>query len=238
MKRVERDYIVLPPLLINASDFGAPTVRTRAFFVGYLRTSDFSLQEKDFAPSRHVKRTYVRDAFRGLPRDISVNGRAGGWRKVGHHGTSRFAGRLKAYVPRGVGDDAALRSLRRQRLVSGFLGTVHSASVKRRFSKVPQGVRDEVSKSHRLAFDGFCPTMRAGTGSDRGRFQAVRPLHPTVDRVITPREAARLQGFPDWYQFSSTRWHSFRLIGGSVSPIVAERLLLVIRRALDTFEQE
>ena len=57
MKRVERDYIVLPPLLINASDVGAPTVRTRAFFVGYLRTSDFSLQEKDFAPSRHVKRT-------------------------------------------------------------------------------------------------------------------------------------------------------------------------------------
>ena len=70
------------------------------------------------------------------------------------------------------------------------------ASVKRRISKVPQGVRDEVSKSHRLAFDGFCPTMRAGTGSDRGRFQAVRPLHPTVDRVITPRGSGAPSGIP------------------------------------------
>ncbi len=35
----------------------------------------------------------------------------------------------------------------------------------------------------------------------------------------------RLQGFPDWYSFHHTKWHSFRQIGNSVSPIVAEALL-------------
>ncbi|MBT3193365.1 MAG: DNA cytosine methyltransferase, partial [Verrucomicrobia bacterium] len=32
----------------------------------------------------------------------------------------------------------------------------------------------------------------------------------------------RLQGFPDWFQFSPTKWHSFRQIGNSVCPLLAE----------------
>ncbi|MFX8164462.1 DNA cytosine methyltransferase [Acinetobacter baumannii] len=48
--------------------------------------------------------------------------------------------------------------------------------------------------------------------------------------MITPREAARLQGFPDWFQFHPTKWHSFRQIGNSVSPIVAEHIMRVLAR--------
>jgi len=88
---------------------------------------------------------------------------------------------------------------------------------------------DKVSKFPRLSWDGLCPTLRAGTDSSRGSYQAVRPIHPDKNRVITPREAARLQGFPDWFQFSPTKWHSFRQIGNSVSPFVAEAVLDVIR---------
>jgi DNA (cytosine-5)-methyltransferase 1 len=80
--------------------------------------------------------------------------------------------------------------------------------------------------------EGYCPTLRAGTGPDRGSFQAVRPIHYLRPRVITPREAARLQGFPDWYQFDQTKWHSFRQIGNSVSPLVAEVVLRRVRKVL------
>ncbi|KAA1337570.1 DNA cytosine methyltransferase, partial [Escherichia coli] len=69
------------------------------------------------------------------------------------------------------------------------------------------------------------PTLRAGTGADKGSHQAVRPLHPDSGRVITVREAARLQGFPDWFCFHPTKWHSFRMIGNSVSPIVSKAIL-------------
>lgn len=60
----------------------------------------------------------------------------------------------------------------------------------------------------------------------------MRPIHPAEPRVITVREAARLQGFPDWFTFSSTKWHSFRMIGNSVSPLVAKHLLGEIKRRL------
>jgi DNA (cytosine-5)-methyltransferase 1 len=84
----------------------------------------------------------------------------------------------------------------------------------------------------RLAWGGQSPTIRAGTGADRGSYQSVRPIHPSEPRVITVREAARLQGFPDAFRFHPTVWHSFRMIGNSVSPIIAHRLLSLIRDRL------
>lgn len=49
----------------------------------------------------------------------------------------------------------------------------------------------------------------------QGRF-----LHPTRMRTITPHEAARLQGFPDFYDFSpaSTVTALRKMIGNAVAP--------------------
>ena len=94
------------------------------------------------------------------------------------------------------------------------------------------GKTDKISKFPRLSWNGLCPTIRAGTDHRRGSYQAARPIHPEKNRVITPREAARLQGFPDWFQFSPTKWHSFRQIGNSISPLLAEAILSVIRQHL------
>ena len=120
-----------------------------------------------------------------------------------------------------------------QGLVTGFFSTKHTAAVEQRFSNVEQGKVDRISKYPRLKWDGISPTLRAGTGSDRGSFQAVRPIHPDDPRVITVREAARIQGFPDWFIFHPTKWHSFRMIGNSVSPVVSTHLLSKILSAMN-----
>lgn len=231
---VEGSYVVLPPMKLAANEYGAPTVRTRVFFFGYRRDEMQQLTVNDFMPPKGAEVVRVRDALRGLSKRISPDwqSEAESWRIVRVQGDGYFASRLHGHVPAGVGDPVALRRLRKERRASGFLGTAHSDEVAKRYAEIEHGKRDPVSRSHRLDPDGFCPTLRAGTGSDRGRFQAVRPLHPTENRVITPREAARLQGFPDWFQFSPTKWHSFRQIGSSVSPIVAEHVLTVVRKAL------
>lgn len=54
-------------------------------------------------------------------------------------------------------------------------------------------------------------------------------LHPTQNRAITPREAARLQSFPDWYQFAGpyVQFHGaheqdrYEQIGDAIPPLLA-----------------
>lgn len=232
MSLVPRRYRVLPPISVKASNYGAPTTRTRVFFLGYDADRADALSLDDFAPDNHED-VRVRHALALLPRIWSSwQSEAQGWRSVGVLEDSDFANRITDHVPAGVGDVRALARLKKRREVSGFLGTHHSAETVRRFRALRPGERDQVSKCMRLDADGYCPTLRAGTGPDRGSYQAIRPVHPNSPRVISPREGARLQGFPDWFQFHATKWHAFRQIGNSVSPIVAETLLARIKKAL------
>ena len=234
LARVSKDYVILDPIKICASDYGAPTTRTRVFFFGYLPDRMKGFNCAPFVVPNDVTLVTVRDALDGLPVDVDPHWQTEeqGWRRSDNPGTGYFATRLRGHVPRGVGDARALKRLRNEGLSSGTLGTVHSPEVTKRFASLRHGELDGVSKARRLDPDGYCPTIRAGTGPDRGSYQAVRPIHPIVPRAITPREGARLQGFPDWFTFSPSKWHSFRQIGNSVSPIMAERLMTVIRDSL------
>lgn len=69
----------------------------------------------------------------------------------------------------------------------------------------------------RLRADGQAPTITGGFDSfTRGRYG-----HPFVNRPLTPREAARLQGFPDYFRFAGTRWDVRSQIGNAVPPPLA-----------------
>ena len=224
--KVENKYRILKPFTLTAMKFGVPTTRERVFFYGYLEDEIDSIEPMDFEAS-NVKSVRVKDALKGLPPEIKPHWirEEDGWRKINREIRGDFGSKLYGRIPDGVGDAEAITRLKENNEVSGCLGTRHTKRVSDRYLKIKPGETDSVSRSCRLKPDGFCPTLRAGTGSDKGSYQAVRPLHPTENRVITPREAARLQGFPDWFRFHSTKWHSFRQIGNSVSPILAEHIL-------------
>jgi DNA (cytosine-5)-methyltransferase 1 len=230
--QIPKKYVVLEPFTVRASDWGAPTTRTRVFFYGYDPGRVNGLGVGDFTPTRTAD-VRVGDALAHLPGVRAAwQSEPQSWRKVGELDRSYFASRVVGHVPTGIGDSGAIERFRKKREVSGFLGTVHQKSTVRRFDALRPGQCDRVSKCTRLDPAGYCPTLRAGTGSERGSYQAIRPVHPRSPRVITPREGARLQGFPDWFQFHPTKWHAFRQLGNSVSPIVAECLLKKIYDAM------
>ena len=52
-------------------------------------------------------------------------------------------------------------------------------------------------------------------------------------RVITVREAARLQSFPDGFVFSGTMNPAFRQIGNAVPPVMARALAQTIVSSLN-----
>jgi len=226
---VRPSYQLLPPIAVRANEYGAPTNRKRIFFIGYNPDHFRRLTEEDFAPQPDIEKVKVRRALAGLPRKISPEwqAEAEGWRRARKMADSAFASKVCGEIPEGVGDPESIERYKLTNSVSGCLGTRHSEEVAARYHALDYGRKDNISKSVRLAPTGYCPTLRAGTGSDRGSYQAVRPIHPYEARVITPREAARLQGFPDWFVLHPTKWHSFRQIGNSVSPIVAESLMKV-----------
>lgn len=229
-KQIKKDYVLLDPMKLKASDFGAPTSRERVFFIGYRRDDISPFAKDDFEEQKVAKITTVATALQGLPKQIRSEwlSEEQSWRSVKPVSTSYFKRYIDGNIPDGMGDQEAVRKYKEEGLISGCFGTRHSPEVLRRYKKLLPGQNDPISRSVRLTKNGLCPTLRAGTGSDKGSYQAVRPIHPTAHRVITPREAARLQGFPDWFQFAPSKWHSFRQIGNSVSPILSEKVLRVI----------
>ena len=227
-------YQLLEPLVLDASDFGAPTVRKRVFFIGYLPDKVESLAAEDFDREKWAQKTTVEIALTGLPRRLKDTWLTDefGWRPLRVTRCGRYWTKIHGEIPQGIGDEETLAKFREDRLVSGCIATLHTTEVKRRFGRVPEGGVDPISRAQRLHRHGQCPTLRAGTGPERGSFQALRPIHFNEPRAITPREAARLQGFPDWFRFDSTKWHSFQGIGNSVSPFVAEAIFRAIYRKL------
>jgi DNA (cytosine-5)-methyltransferase 1 len=210
---VDAHYTVCGPFVLDAADYGAATSRPRVFVVGYDSSDVDSLTADEIKlPATH--KATVRDALHDLQSATPTDDENGFdfWQYSAPAVNSRYQSRLRSLTGR----------------FSGHRKTPHRADIAARFASVEPGKIDSVGRHPRLSWDGTCPTLRAGTGADKGSYQAVRPLHPEEPRVITVREAARLQGFPDDFLFHPTVWHSFRMIGNSVSPFMSHHLLSLI----------
>jgi DNA (cytosine-5)-methyltransferase 1 len=214
-------YVILGPMMIDAAEFGAPTSRKRLFVFG-VDPSDWDVPESADLEGAKAPPLTVRDAIHDLMTAKFVGTDDDGrdwWQYDGRRRISAYAKAARSSPPAGLGLGAIPGRF------SGHSKTRHTEAVVRRFGTVPMGQREPIGKHHRLDWEAQAPALRAGTGSDRGSYQSVRPIHPSEDRVVTPREAARLQGFPDWFAFHPTVWHSFRMIGNSLSPFVSRAVL-------------
>ncbi|WP_345530621.1 DNA cytosine methyltransferase, partial [Actinoplanes utahensis] len=63
-------------------------------------------------------------------------------------------------------------------------------------------------------------------------------IHPTEARSITVREAARLQSFPDDFEFPVARTHAFKQVGNAVPPLLAQAIATAVRKTVLGISQD
>ena len=83
----------------------------------------------------------------------------------------------------------------------------------------------------RLSWDAPAQTITSGFGSiGQGRY-----MHPDQPRALTAHEAARIQGFPDYFRFDavSRRSDIATMIGNAVPPALTRELVAHLLRGVD-----
>lgn len=224
-------YEVAEPCVLDASKVGLPQARRRVLLVGWKRGETPVDVEGLLRLQRPL--VTVAEAIGDLPpvEDIDT---------LRKHDTYvlpiRDARGRSAYAEamRGLATGLARPRQWDGRSLTGCAQTLHTNAVEKRFQATKPGEMEPISRYRRLKADGVAPTLRAGTGPDHGSHTPPRPIHYRAPRVITVREAARLQSFPDWFRFADTKWHAWQEIGNAVPPLLARALGEAIMDGLNT----
>lgn len=83
---------------------------------------------------------------------------------------------------------------------------------------------DHTKRYGRLAKEGLCCTILTKCDPHWGSY-----VHPVDNRVLSVREAARLQSFPDQFKFVGFKSDHFQQIGNAVPPLMAAAVGKAVR---------
>lgn len=219
-----RYAITTPVRTLNAADFGVPQSRERLFVLGIRRDIASQACYPTGPPEEQPSRPTVDEAIGDLPRlALHPEMLERDWT---YYDASRQCSPY-ARVLRGLERDPSDFSHPRewdQSRVTCSAAVRHRPDVAELYAATVPGRMVPGHKLPKLHPNGLAPTLRAGSESEHGSYTAPRPVHPEEPRCITAREAARLHGYPDWFQFYPGKWHAYRQIGNSVCPPVARAL--------------
>lgn len=96
----------------------------------------------------------------------------------------------------------------------------HAAGSILRYRELAYGARDKLGRVDRLDPTRPSKTVIAGGLNGGGRSH----LHPEQPRTLSVRECARLQSFPDDFEFVGPTARQFTQVGNAVPPVLAARI--------------
>jgi DNA (cytosine-5)-methyltransferase 1 len=199
--------------VLRAADYGVPQLRNRLFVVGILQELGIEYQFPTPTHSRD-KWITVGAALADLPRV-----------GAGEIATSYRCPAQNSYQRRMRGAEVVLtwheapNHSHRIRQILSALG--EEGSSRRQIEKTFHLTSGFHNTYARLRSDAPAPAVT----SSAGRISSGRNAHPFDNRALTPREAARLQGFPDSYSWRGKRWSVYRQIGNAVPPDLAKSVI-------------
>jgi len=86
---------------------------------------------------------------------------------------------------------------------------------------------DHTKRYGRLHPEGLCSTILTKCDPHWGSF-----FHPFQDRIISVREAARIQSFPDKFTFQGSLTEQYQQVGNAVPPLMAQSIGEAISKML------
>ena len=125
--------------------------------------------------------------------------------------------------------------------VKNHITTKTTDKAMKRFKKIKQGKnfhslgledKDTYSKPERTQNTIY---LRLDPNKPSGTVVNVRKsmwIHPILDRAITVREAARLQSFPDSFEFIGTKDSQYQQVGNAVPPLLAKGIATMLLKYL------
>lgn len=234
----------LPIKVLNAAEYGVPQNRKRLFILASRK--DLNILPNYPTPTHLNLRDLKDDYFTTLPKTPSVGEAIFDLIDIDKYDSlieedeifyekkphSTYSKMMRGELP-----DSPYANLYKNtwnpQVCTGCRRTVHGEVLTQRFIETKQGQTAPVSRLYKLIENDVANTLRAGTPRERGAYSAPRPIHPILPRVISVREGARLQSFPDWHRFHKTKWHGFRQVGNAVPPLLAYAVGKEIKKCLD-----
>lgn len=215
---------------LNAVDYGVPQTRTRCFTLGLRKDLPFPTRQ-DFL-----------SAFQSSPKawvDGSINAKSASQ-------STTVAQALSDLPPLAAGEGEQISTYEspiesvyqtyirgNQECLFNHVAGLHSSKMLEAMETLRPGETPQDIENHPLrkkdyfrgAYARLDPEKPSATMTTQtqnpgsGRF-----THYRDHRVLTVREVARLQGFPDWFRFLGTQAEQRRHVGNAVPPLLAQTI--------------
>ena len=247
----EIGYITCKPVLLNTKDFGFPQSRKRAFIIGFRDTHAASVDDlyclfcNEIQNAMHGQRFNLWDAICDLPslsaktakNATQLESSDWGYTAASFVSITTDYGRL---INRGLPSQLPLLNHRskfnnaRDIQIYETLKPGEKSDAESIQDINPYKSRADIFKDK---FDKLMATEPCKAITAHMYYDCNMYIHPYQARGLTPREAARIQGFPDDYFFLGSPNEWYRQIGNAVSPLMARVLAGGLRKVLERIHE-
>ncbi len=211
---------------LNAVDFGVPENRERVFIVGIRKDLDIKWE---FPTSRDARKLTIREAISDLPpvgegeviteydlpaQNLYQQLMRCNSNEITHHYCGEYGEKIRTVI----------ENVQQGQGKNDFNRLIEQGVVDAKY-KLTSGYANTYG---RLVENQPCTTITNNMTTPSG----LRCIHYNQNRALTPREGARIQSFPDWFQFDGNKANITTQIGNAVPPLLSISLAKQIERTL------
>lgn len=225
--------------VLNAKDFGVPQNRERLIYIGNcIDVDNEQIFEDIFELSESIPEHNLGDALfalRELEASRVKNATEAGSTESGYkieRNNITDTNEYVSYINQGrmvvvVSNHKARYNNDRDIEIYGRMDQGDRSDDPKIADIMPYARRNDIFKDKyfKLENDKVCKTITAHMKFDCNMY-----IHPTQARGLTPREAARVQSYPDDYFFRGAYTKTYMQIGNSVPPLLGRAIAQVIKR--------